>query len=508
MSLLRALVLSVPVLIAAHSVLCEVALAASARVTFVLFSDIYQMSGQRLPDGRIRGGFARLAAVVKAERAKGNTVIVAHAGDTLSPSLMSGIDQGAHIVALTNLIAPDIFVPGNHEFDFGKATFLKRMGEAKFPLFAANLRGASGELLAGFKDRKILNAGPVRIGITGATFDETPRASNSEDLRFASSMDTLREQAAELRHEGADFVVAVVHAGRGQDLALKTTGAFDLILSGHDHDLFLNYDEGTAVAESTYDAQHVVIVDAVIEVTERDSKRSVTWSPQFRIVDTATVPPDPEMERAIARYEDAVSQMMDAPLAVSAVALDSRSATVRTREAAIGNLVADAMKTSANADIAITNGGGIRAGRIYAPGTTITRRTILEELPFNNRIVTVEIQGKELKRAIEVGLRRLPEAAGGFPQVSGLAVVADLAQPPGSRVISISVAGKPLDDDHLYIVATNDFLARGGDGYDMFRTGKHRLDPADSLPLANAVMDYLRQIETIRSSVEGRVVFK
>ena len=69
-------------------------------------------------------------------------MIVAHGGDTLSPSVMSGLDRGAHIIALTNMIAPDIFVPGNHEFDFGKAVFLERMAEAKFPLYGANLRDA------------------------------------------------------------------------------------------------------------------------------------------------------------------------------------------------------------------------------------------------------------------------------------------------------------------------------------------------------------------------------
>src|SRR5690348_7510810 len=103
----------------------------TANVTFVLFNDFYLMAEQPFPDGKSRGGFARLAAVVKAERerarAESRTVIVAHGGDTLSPSIMSGLDQGAHIVSLTNMIAPDIFVPGNHEFDFGKAVFLQRM---------------------------------------------------------------------------------------------------------------------------------------------------------------------------------------------------------------------------------------------------------------------------------------------------------------------------------------------------------------------------------------------
>ena len=91
---------------------------ATARITFVLVNDIYLMADELMSDGQRRGGFARLAAVVKAERAKASVtsghVIFAHGGDTLSPSLMSGIDHGKHIMTLTNLIPPDIFVPGNH----------------------------------------------------------------------------------------------------------------------------------------------------------------------------------------------------------------------------------------------------------------------------------------------------------------------------------------------------------------------------------------------------------
>src|SRR5262249_48154912 len=160
-------------------------------------------------DGERRGGFARLAAVVKAERAKGGNVIFAHAGDTLSPSLMSGLDRGAHIVALTNLIAPDIFAPGNHEFDFGKATFLQPMADAKFPPSASNLPGADGQALPNFKDRSITIVDGVRIGLVGATYDDTPRTSSPEDLKFLPTVAATRDAAEALRREGADFVAAV-----------------------------------------------------------------------------------------------------------------------------------------------------------------------------------------------------------------------------------------------------------------------------------------------------------
>lgn len=479
--------------------------AATARVSFVLFSDIYYLGEQVLADGKARGGFARLAALVKAERAKGTPVIVAHAGDTLSPSLMSGFDRGEHIVALTNMIAPDIFVPGNHEFDFGKAVFLQRMAEAKFPLYAANLQAADGSRLPGFKERAILDFGGVRIGLTGATYDDTPRVSASEDLKFTPLIDAMKQQSEALRREGADIVVAVVHAGRGQDYALNATGAVDLVLSGHDHDLFVNYDERTAIVESSYDAHNIVIVDVTIEVTEREGKRLVRWTPQFRVVDTATVTPDPEVATKIAGYERELAREMDVAIGTTAIELDSRNSTVRTREAAIGNLFADAMRISANADVGLTNGGGIRAGRVYPAGLQITHRHILEELPFSNRVVKLELQGKELRRAIEVGLKALPVASGAFPQVSGLTIEADLSRPAGSRVLLIKVGGAPLDDTKTYTVATNDFLARGGDGYDMLREAKHLLRIDDAPLIANEVMAHIRRLGTIRSGIEGRI---
>ena len=121
----------------------------STKVTFILTNDIYLMGETIAPDGQPRGGFARLAAVVKAERAKGGHGCSRMAATRLSPSLMSGFDCGAHIITLTNVIKPDIFAPGNHEFDFGKAMFLRRMAEAQFPLFAANLRGPDGSPLPG-----------------------------------------------------------------------------------------------------------------------------------------------------------------------------------------------------------------------------------------------------------------------------------------------------------------------------------------------------------------------
>ena len=488
------------------------AAARTGRVTFILVNDIYLMADTMMPDGQRRGGFARLAAVVKAERARaratGGHVIFAHGGDTLSPSLMSGIDQGAHILTLTNLIPPDIFAPGNHEFDFGKETFLKRMAEARFPLYAANLRAADGQPLAGFRDRSIVTVDGVRIGLTGATYDDSARASSPGDLKFLPTVATLKEQAEALRREGADFVVAVAHATREQAYEVFATRAVDLILTGHNHDLFIHYDGRTAMAESSYDAQYVTAIDIAIEVKEQDARRVASWWPQFRVIDTATVTPDPEVAAVVARFEEDLSKALDVPIGATAVELDSRSATVRTGEAAIGNLFADAMRASAGADAAVTNGGGIRGGRIYRPGTTITRRDILAELPFGNRVVTVEVSGSELKRALENGLSQLPAPNGRFPQVSGLTIDAEVRRPAGNRIVSLEVGGAPLDESRTYRVAINDYMLQGGDGYTAFRDATALLPPEDSPPMTTEVIEFVMTTGTVRTGIEGRIVLK
>jgi 5'-nucleotidase / UDP-sugar diphosphatase len=476
-----------------------------AEVTFVLFNDVYLMAEQEFPDGKARGGFARLAAVVKAERAKGRTVIVAHGGDTLSPSIMSGFDRGAHIVALTNMVAPDIFVPGNHEFDFGKAVFLQRMSEAAFPLYGANLRDAGGAVLPGFKDRTMLTVGDVRIGITGLAYEQSARMSSPEDLAFASAVATTKAQAEALRQEGADFVVAVLHCNRGDGLALQYAGATDLLLTGHTHDLFVNFTGTCGLVESGYDAHYVTCIDAQIIVREDGGKRAMTWWPQFRVIDTATVMPDPEVAAAVARFEAALIDKMGVPIATTAVELDSRTATVRTREAAIGNLFADAMRSVTRADAAMLNGGGIRAAKRYQPGDTITHGDILAELPFSNRVVVLELTGRDLRRAMENGLSLLPRPAGRFPQVSGITVAFDAAREPGSRIVAMQVGGAPLDEGRSYRVAVVDFLARGGDDYAMLRDAK-RVTPDNDAPLlVNEVVDHLRKLGTVRAVVDGRV---
>jgi 2',3'-cyclic-nucleotide 2'-phosphodiesterase (5'-nucleotidase family) len=199
---------------------------------------------------------------------------------------------------------------------------------------------------------------------------------------------------------------------------------------------------------------------------------------------------------------------MSEAICVTAVTLDSATSTVRTREAAIGNLFADAMRTRMHADAAVLNGGGIRAGKDYKPGDKISQGDILSELPFNNHIVVVNIEGREVKRAMENGLSLLPRPSGRFPQTSGMEIVFDLSRDAGSRITAMKVGGAPLDESKNYRVAVVDFIARGGDDYTMFRDAL-RVTPDNDAPLlVNEVVEYLRALGTVRTDVEGRLAAK
>ncbi len=466
-------------------------------LTFVVFSDIYEL-GER--DGR--GGFARIAGAVKAERAKAKNVIVAHAGDTLSPSLTSSVDQGAHIMDLLNRVGLDVFTPGNHEFDFGEAVFRQRMGEATFALLAANLRDASGHPLPGFADSKMIDVDGIKIGVFGLTDDEAARRSDPGTLKLLPAIETAKREAQALRDAGADLVVAVTHSEWQDDLRLMKLGPIDIILSGHDHNLLVAYDGRAAIGETQADGVNLVAIDVEVRIANDGVKR---WTPRFRIVDTADVAPDAAIAARVAQYQAEIDKALDVDIGVARTPLDSRKASVRGQETAIGDFFADTMRAVTGADVALLNGGGIRGNRLYESGTKLTRKDIARELPFNNQLVTLELAGADLRAALENAVWMIGKDAGRFAQISGARIVVRRDAVPGSRLASIEIGGKPLDDAKRYKVATSDFLARGKDGYVALTRGKPLVSELEGPLLANVVTDAIAKAGAIAPVVDGRI---
>ncbi|MDR6869040.1 2',3'-cyclic-nucleotide 2'-phosphodiesterase (5'-nucleotidase family) [Bosea sp. BE125] len=471
--------------------------------TLLLVNDIYKMS-----DDKGKGGFARAAGIARAERAKGVPVLFCHAGDCYSPSLMSGFDQGAHIVAMQNKMGLDVFVPGNHEFDFGKENYLKLAAAQTYPTFAANLRDASGNVLPGHRDSQIFELGGVKVGVIGTTYDPTPQLSNPGDLKFSSTMEALQREARTLKAQGADILVAVVHAERRTDLEIVRSRVVDIVLTGHDHDLAIAYDGKVVMVESNEEGNYVTAIDIAVSITGEGAARQVSWSPTFRVNDSRAATPDPEVAAIVKGYETELSKELDIEIATLAAPLDSRTGVIRTQETAIGNLISDAIRASTGAQLAITNAGGIRANKQYAAGYKLTRRDVLSELPFGNATIMVQITGKDVKDAIENGLAPAPQGSGRFPQVSGLTFEADIKRPVGQRVVSINVEGKPIDEAANYTVASNNFMLAGGDGYTSLARGRTLIGLTDGKLMANEVMVYLRRLGTIDAKVEGRAILK
>ncbi len=469
-------------------------------VTFLVAADIYEMS---LEDNR--GGFGRAASIVRAERAKGGNLVYVWAGDAISPSLYSGFDQGEHVINLINLEAPDFFVPGNHEFDFGKDLFLERMDTLSSEKLAANMRNGDGTMVDGFSDTKMLDYDGVKIGLVGLTSEDASSKSSPGDLSFTPALDTLMSSAADLREAGADLIVVVTHSDVAVDRTLLESGAADIILSGDDHDMIMFYDGEVAVAEPLGDGYNLVAVDVSINVRDDGERRRVKWYPQFRILDTLNVDIPDDYTAIVSVLQDQLSQELDVVIGTLEVPLDTRKAMVRTQETAFGNLVTDAMKNAVGADIAITNGGGIRSNREYEVGYNITRRDILSELPFGNSTLMLEVSGADVLAALENGLKSAPEATGRFPQVSGLQVVYDPEAEVGSRVVSVKVNGVDLDPAATYKLATNDYMARGGDGYSMLIDSPRLLDINSAKLMANDVMAYIRAQGTVTTTIEGRM---
>jgi 2',3'-cyclic-nucleotide 2'-phosphodiesterase (5'-nucleotidase family) len=464
---------------------------------------ILQINDWDLMDGtEDKGGFSRLLTILEAEKASDPNVLLLHAGDALSPSLLAGFDKGAHMVELLNRLPLDAFVMGNHEFDFGPDNAKEQLAKAKFPIVNSNVTGEGGKLFPGTVESKVIEVGGYKLGIFGLTTPETEVLATAGWARFAPILPTAQEMAEKLRAEGADLVIALVHTPTADDKAMQDSRIIDLIVSGHDQDLKVDYNGIAAITESYSQADYVTAIELEIDRV----KDEVVWRPRFRVIDSALFEPSAAGREIVKAYEEKLSKELDIPIGKTAVELDSRRATVRANEAVIGNVIADATREAVDAEIGITNGGGIRGDKTYAAGTTLLRRDIQTELPFGNRTVKLELTGAQIVEGLENGFSQVEKAAGRFPQVSGIVVTIDLTKPPGSRVVSVTKGGQPLDMAKTYTVATNDYMASGGDGYEAFKGGKTLLDASSAQYMASQVIDWIAAKGEIAPKIEGRIV--
>ena len=460
-----------------------------------------------------RGGAAKIAAVVSGERARvekeGGLALVTFGGDMISPSLLSGLDRGEHMIALANAIGFDFAVPGNHEFDFGPEVLRQRLEQSDAVWLAGNIRYRGEPGFPGAEVTRIVEHGGYRIGFLGLVTPVTARISSpGKEVAFAPYVETGAALAAELREAGADLVVALTHNDIEQDMELlRVSGKIDAVLGGHDHLAVAWYDGRRTILKAGSQGAYVGVLRLKLDrVEDRRGGTRTVWTPDYELRSTAGVQGDRALAAAVEKRRKQFDGSLDIAVGKTTTELDTRRASVRSGETAFGNLVADAMRIAVGADIALTNGGGIRGDTVYPAGAEITGKLVLAELPFGNKTVKLALSGARIREALEHGVSDAGGVSGAFPQVSGLAFSFDASRPKGKRVVDIAVGAAPLEDGKTYTLATNDFLAKGGDGYTMFENAERRIDAGDASFMATQVMEFVEAAGAVSPAVEGRIV--
>lgn len=479
------------------------AIAAPTKITFLHTNDVYEIS----PKGG-KGGLAELMTLLKAERAANPNTVTTFGGDLLSPSLMSGLTKGAQMIEIYNALGTDVAVPGNHEYDFGPDLASKRYGESSFTWLGTNILGADGKPGPGLQATRIMTVGGFKVGFFGLLEPETSVLSSpGKGVVFAPPIDTAKAAVKTLQDQGAEVIVALTHLTITGDRELaRAVKGIHAILGGHDHDPITFYENGVLIHKSGYDAHFLGAVDLNAEWVSKGDKKDLVVTPQWRMISTAGIAPDPAVKAIVERHEKSLDKELSVVIGKTAVELDSRRGSVRNGDTNLGNLFADALKAGVGADVAVINGGGLRGDKTYAAGSDLTRKDILTELPFGNVTVLLEVKGSDLLAALENGVSQVEDVAGRFPQVSGLTFVFDPKAEKGKRIVEVKIAGQPLDPAKSYRVATNDYMAGGGDGYASFKNGKVLIDASGATLMATTVMNYIQALGSVAPVAEGRIV--
>jgi 2',3'-cyclic-nucleotide 2'-phosphodiesterase (5'-nucleotidase family) len=459
-----------------------------------------------LGSGELLGGVAYLAARAAELRNEKPSLLLA-AGDMIQGTDWANLSRGESVVELMNAMSFDGMVVGNHEFDFGQEVLRRRIAQARFPVLGANVEGMEG--LQPYMIREINGVG---VAVIGVVTEETPVAThprNVAGLRFSPPAEALAKYLQELRQK-VEVVIVLSHIGHAADrsLAEKVKGV-DLIVGGHSH---------TRISKPVR-IGNTWIVQAwehgkalgVIDLTLKDGR---VVSAEGRLEEIRPIPGKeaPIIQALVGKYQRIAEAEMNIVLGETQVDLDGEN--VRSRETNLGNLVADIMRSASKAEVAIMNGGGIR---MSIKKGEIRLKDLHSVLPFDNFIVVIKLSGKQIVEALEQGLSGIEEGKGRFPQISGMTLHYSPFAPKGKRVKEVQVAGVPVDPNREYTVATNDFLAAGGDGYKAFgdairapadggiRKGEKAVYNDSGRWLRDEVAEYIREKGKVAPREEGRI---
>jgi len=421
-------------------------------------------------------------ATIKAET---DNAILVDAGDAIHGLPIVNINNGRNAIDMMAAAGYDIMTPGNHDFNFTGNRLVELAGIAaagNMHIISSNIYDdAAGDYLLP-QTWVIEPAGTgIKVGFFGLTTTSTAVTTNPPnvtDISFLAYKPSAEAAISALKLANVDIIVCVAHVGHDEIVNLlgELADKPDVVIEGHDHLLESLTVDGVLLAGA---GEYQANLGKVTITFDKDTNTVVSKAATIITkADTAAVTSDPAVlalaegikADVLAEYSQVVAKS-DVLLSSARGAYDSVSGVttsygVRNSEQPLGNLVADAMLAFGSGTmVAINNGGGLRADIKVGD---LTKGDLNSVLPFGNVLVIKEATPQSLKETLEHALSFLPATNGCFPQISGMQVVYDPSQPVGSRVISISIGGSALDfsDTTTKIpMATNDFMANGGDGF-------------------------------------------
>lgn len=300
----------------------------------------------------------------------------------------------------------------------------------------------------------------IKIGIIGLGEREWLATINSlpPNLIYKSASATAQELVPKLKADGAEIIVCLSHMREPNDvkLAEQTDGLIDIILGGHDH--FYNHQliNGTHVLRSGTDFKNLSYIEA-----RRSKETPKKWDFDIWRRDiTSKVKEHYPSKKLVKNLTSDLKKSLAKPIGWSAMPLDARFSTVRTKESNIGNFVCDIMRQHYHADCCIMASGTIRGDQIYPPGA-VRMKEITTCFPFEDPVVLLKVTGQAIWDAIENGVSTYPALEGRFPQVSNIVFSYDPSLEPNKRVLSLEIGGKPCDFEKKYLLATRGYMGRG-----------------------------------------------
>ncbi|NTZ91435.1 5'-nucleotidase C-terminal domain-containing protein [Agrobacterium tumefaciens] len=472
------------------------------------------------------GGAARLLTAINQTRdalkAEGKNVLLLNAGDNFQGSLFYTTYKGTVEAEMLNAMKFDAMTVGNHEFDDSEDGLAGFLDKVQFPVVTANVVATAASKIGDrVKPSIVLEVGGQKIGIVGAVANDTAElATPGPNITIAEDVVKISEQVQKLKQEGVDKIIALTHVGYPRDLEfIAKIPDVDVVVGGHSHTLLSNTDQK---AEGPYPTlvdnpggYKVPVVQAGqyskylgdLKVVFDDSGVVKESKGDPILIDSSFKPDEATLKR-IDELKAPIEALKTKVVGSSEGPIEGDRKVCRVKECSMGNLVADATLARVKdqgVTIAFANSGGLRSS---IDAGDVSMGEVLTVLPFQNTVATFQLKGEDIRAALENGVSQIDDGAGRFMQVSGMKYSFDRSKPAGSRVVSVDVkegeAFVPLDPAKTYIVAANNYVRTGGDGFKVF--AEKAINAYDFGPnLEEAVAAFITANSPYKPYTDGRI---